>query len=113
GNETQPQEDQRVRRAIAHARDGALACHRLRQSVENRALRDGQRPDAQGGRAETWIRDGGRIRSRRRSEEDGSSVRRDRSNVDLCSPRNPDSKGERSSWQPAQNVELKSCGTPP
>ena len=54
------------------------AGHRLRQGVKDRALRDGQRPHAQGRRAETRLRDGGRIRSRRRSSEDGQTVRRDR-----------------------------------
>jgi fumarate hydratase class II len=74
-NEAESEENQRIRRAFADARHGALSGDRLRQGVEDRALRDGQRPHAESGRVEARLRNGGRIRSRRRSEEDGQRLR--------------------------------------
>ena len=47
------------------------------KASQDRALRDGQRPHAEGGRAEARLRDGGRVRPRRRSGEDGQAVRGD------------------------------------
>ena len=78
GNEAESEEDRRVRRTLADAGDGALAGHRLRQGVEDRALRDGQRPHAEGRGAEARLRDGGRVRPHRRSGEDGQALRRHR-----------------------------------
>ena len=58
------------------ARDGAIAGHWLRQGVENCALRDGQRSHSEGRGAETRLRDGGRVRPRGRSGQDGQALRR-------------------------------------
>ena len=48
--------------------------HRLRQGVEDRPLRDGQRPHAEGRGAEARLRDRGRVRPRRRSSKDGQAL---------------------------------------
>ncbi len=74
GDKAQSEEDQRICRAFADAGDGALAGHWLRQGFEDRALRDGQRPHAEGRRVEARLRDRGRIRSRRRSEKNGHTL---------------------------------------
>ena len=74
GDEAQSEEDQRIRGAFADAGDGAVAGHRLRQGLEDRPLRHGQRPDAEGGRAEARLCHRGRIRSGRRSEENGQAL---------------------------------------
>ena len=60
---------ERICRPLADAGDGARAGDRLRQGVEDRALRDGQRSDAEGGGA------GARLRRARRSST-ASSIRR-------------------------------------
>jgi fumarate hydratase class II len=75
GTEPNLEEDQRIRRTFADAGDRAFARDWLRQGVEDRPLRHGQRPHPEGGRVEIGLRDGGRIRSRRRSEKDGETVR--------------------------------------
>src|ERR1700676_314606 len=77
GDEAQSEEDQRIRRAFADARDGALAGHWLRQGFEDCALRNGQRPNAEASRAEARFCDRGRIRSRCRPEKNGHSLCRD------------------------------------
>ena len=51
GHQAQPEEDQGICRPLADAGDGAGAGDRLRQGVEDRPLRDGQRPHAEGGGA--------------------------------------------------------------
>ena len=51
GDEAEPEEDRGVCGALADAGDGAGAGDRLRQSVEDRALRDGPRSHPEGGRA--------------------------------------------------------------
>ena len=76
GTEAQSEEDQRICRALADAGDGAGAGHRLRQGVEDRPLRDGQRSHAESGGAETRLCHRGRIRSRRRPEENGDAEHR-------------------------------------
>ena len=76
GHQAESEEDQGVCGSVADAGDGAGAGDRLRQGVEDRALRDGQRPHAEGRRAEARLRDGSRVRPRRRSGEDGPAVRR-------------------------------------
>src|SRR5271157_651443 len=78
GDEAESKEDQGVCGPLPDARDGALTSPWLRQSVKNCALRDGQRPYAEGRRAEARICDRGRVRPRRRSSEDGQTVRRGR-----------------------------------
>src|SRR5262249_27499992 len=72
------EEDQRIRRAFADAGDGALARHRLRQGLEDRPPRHGQRSHAEGSRVATRLRHGGGIRSRRGSEKNGEALRGDR-----------------------------------
>src|SRR5258708_39985205 len=74
-NQAQSEEDQRVRRAISDAGDGSFAGYWLRQGVEDRPFRDGQRSDAEERRIEAGVRYGGRIRSCGRSEEDGEALR--------------------------------------
>ena len=76
GTEPNLQEDQGVCRPLPDAGDGAGAGDRLRQGLEDRALRDGQRSDAEGCRAEARLRDGGGVRPRRRSGKDGQALRR-------------------------------------
>ena len=71
GRKAEFAEDQRIRGAFADAGDGAHARHRLRQGVKNRPPRDGQRSHPQGRRAPVGLRDGSRIRPRRRPEKDG------------------------------------------
>src|SRR5262249_2523299 len=71
----QPEEDPRICRTVADAGDGALASHRLRQGVEDRPLRDGQRSHVEGSRVETGLCDRSRIRPRCRSGEDGQALR--------------------------------------
>ncbi len=44
GTEPNKKKIGRICRAIADAGDGAVSCHRLRQGLEDRPLRDGQRP---------------------------------------------------------------------
>ena len=51
GHQAQPQEDQGVCRPLADAGDGAGPGDRLRQGLEDRPLRDGQRPHAEAGGA--------------------------------------------------------------
>ncbi len=75
GHQAQPEEDQRICRTFADAGDGAFAGDRLRQGVEDRALRDGQRSHVESGGLETWLCRRGRIRSGRRSQEDGKAIR--------------------------------------
>ena len=55
GNQAEPEEDQRVRRAFADAGDGAVASHRLRQGFQDRPLRHGQRSHAEGGSVEARL----------------------------------------------------------
>ena len=56
----------RIRRALPDAGDGAFARHRLRQGIQDRPLRAGQRSDTEG-RAEVRICHRSRIRPGRRS----------------------------------------------
>jgi fumarate hydratase, class II len=60
--------------ALAHARDGALAGHRLRQGVTHCALRARQRSHAQGGGLEARLRQRGGVRRGCRPGEDGPSL---------------------------------------
>ncbi len=78
GHRAQPQEDRRVCRPLADAGDGARAGDRLRQGLADRPLRHGSRPQPEGGGAQAGFRRRGRVRSRRRSEADGPSLRRQR-----------------------------------
>src|SRR5262245_61666427 len=71
-------EDQRIGRALADAGDSACARHRLRQGLEDRPPRHGQRSHAEGSRLATGLRHGGGIRSRRRSEKNGQALRGER-----------------------------------
>ena len=73
GDEAEREEDPGVRGPLADAGDGAGAGDRLRQGLTDCALREGQRPDAEGRRAEAWLRHRSGVRSRGRSGEDGSS----------------------------------------
>ena len=54
GTQAEPQEDRGICRALADAGDGAGAGDRLRQGLEDRASRDGPRPDAEGRRRCSW-----------------------------------------------------------
>ena len=56
GHRAESQEDRRVCRALADAGDRARAGHRLRQGLQDRALRHGPRPDAEGRRAAARLR---------------------------------------------------------
>src|SRR5262249_38269587 len=64
-----------IRRTFADAGHSALAGDRVRQGLEDRALRVGQRFVAQSGGAEARLRERARIRSGRRPGEDGPAVR--------------------------------------
>ena len=55
GTKPNLKKDQGICGPLPDARDGPLAGHRLRQSVKNSALRDGQRPDLEGSRAEARL----------------------------------------------------------
>ena len=72
-HDAQPEEDRRIRRALADAGDGAVAGDRLRQGLADRAPRAGQRPDAQGGGAAAGLCQRGRIRPRGGPGEDGEA----------------------------------------
>src|SRR6266446_2327210 len=72
---TESEENQGICGQLSDAGDRTLARHRLRQSVEDRALRDGPRSHAQASRTEAGICNGRRVRPRRRSGQDGPPVR--------------------------------------
>ena len=74
-HQAEPQTDQGACRPLADAGDGARAGDRLRQCVQNRALRHGARPHAEGGGIEAWFRHRGRVRPHRRSGQDGQALR--------------------------------------
>ena len=74
GHQAQP-EDPRIRRTFPDAGDSAFACHRLRQGVEDRPLCHGQRSHVETRRIETGLRHRSRIRSDRRSQENGEALR--------------------------------------
>jgi fumarate hydratase, class II len=63
--------DRSVRRALSDAGDGAVAGHRLRQSIEDRALRERSRCNFERSRAAARIRQRVRLRPDRRSAQDG------------------------------------------
>ena len=94
GHQAESEEDQGICGPLADAGDGALAGHRLRQGVEDCALRDGQRPDAEGGRAEARLRDGRGVRPRRRSGEDGPAVRSRRTDRSIAGISNTETREE-------------------
>src|SRR5262249_45422271 len=74
GYQAQSEKDQRIRGSLADAGDSAVAGHWLRQGIEDRALRYGQRSDVKGRRPQIGLCHGGRIRSGRGSEENGEAV---------------------------------------
>ena len=52
-----------------------VAGHRLRQGLEDRALRDGQRPHPKRGGVEAWLCKRSAVRSHHRPEKDGCAIR--------------------------------------
>ena len=64
GDKAQFEEDQRICRAFADACHSPLPGYWLRQSFENCALRNGQRPHVEGCRVEARLRKRSRVRSR-------------------------------------------------
>jgi fumarate hydratase, class II len=56
GHQAEPEEDQGICGPLADAGHGAGAGDRLRQGIQDCALCDGQRFDAQGSSAEAWLR---------------------------------------------------------
>src|SRR4029077_11246540 len=74
GHRAQFEEDQGICGPLSDAGDSALTSHRLRQGVQDRALRDGQRPNAESVRVETRLCDEGRLRPSGRPSKDGEAV---------------------------------------
>src|SRR6266481_8236339 len=77
GHGAKSEEDQRICRAFADAGDGVVAGHWLRQSLADCPLRHGQRSYLEIRRVEARLCDRSRVRSGRRSQEDGGALRGD------------------------------------